>query len=99
MQLFEPLFDVTRRAVGQLTDQGGPVHPDAAMDAPGFDRSTLLREGSLPGGYVWIIRIDQRSSDVEEHRRSARFSHMMLYPQPVPLTLDACDAAEFLRRA
>src|ERR1700759_3570412 len=23
---------------------------------------------------------------------------MMLYPQPVPLTLDACDAAEFLRR-
>jgi hypothetical protein len=38
MQLFEPLFDVTGRAVGQLTDQGGPVHPDAAMDAPGVDR-------------------------------------------------------------
>jgi hypothetical protein len=45
------------------------VHADAAMDAPGFDGYVLRHEGSLPRVDVQIVRVDQGSVHVEQHRR------------------------------
>ena len=52
--------------IGQRGDQLVTAHPDVAMDPPQREHDLVLSKRTKPRDRVVIVRVDQRSVDVED---------------------------------
>src|SRR5688572_14981822 len=56
------------RLAGNGPREQAAAHPDASVDAPAIDWQPGLGKRALPGKYMGIDGVDQRSVEVEDQR-------------------------------
>lgn len=83
MPVLEPLLHSITGVPGQSPHEGAAVHADTAMYSPGLHVDVLLAERLGPGVHVKVVRVDERSVDVEQHRKGLLDALGMLRGVPV----------------